>query len=104
MYTYYQVSPVVVVNCRSNMYINCTTLKFPVHMANIVWTTHVQREILYTYNKVVTVVAIKLLGEATHCTTPRLIPHLSTHHMEHNGMQYSCTHTTITALGCCKLS
>ena len=68
-------------------------------MANIVLSTHIQRDVVYTYNKVVTVVAIKFIGEAPYCTTLRLIPLLSTHHMEHNGMQYAFTHTTITALG-----
>ena len=79
MYTYYQVSTTVFVNCRSNLNINCTTLKLAVHIANIIWSTHVQREGQYTYNKVVTVVAIIFMGEAPHCTTPKLILCLSTH-------------------------
>ena len=99
MYTYYQVSSKVAVYCHSDLYSYCTTLKLSVHMANIVWSTHDQREVLYAYNKVVTVVAIKFMGEATHCTTPRLIPRLSTHNLEHYYMHYAYIYTTIRNLG-----
>ena len=37
---------------RSNLYINCTTLKFLLHITNIVWSVLIQAASLYTYNKV----------------------------------------------------
>ena len=37
---------------RSNLYINCTTLKLVVHITNIICSVLVQAASLYTYNKV----------------------------------------------------
>ena len=63
MFIYYQVSSRVAVNCHSDMYIHGTTLKLFVHLDPIVWSTHVQREVLYTYKNVVTVLATKCVIE-----------------------------------------
>ena len=52
MYTYSKVSPRVVVNHCSGLYTNRTTIKLVVHIANMVWNILVQRDSLYTYNKV----------------------------------------------------
>ena len=37
---------------RSNLYINCTTLKLVVHIKNLLWSVLVQAAGLYTNNKV----------------------------------------------------
>ena len=37
---------------RSNLYINCTTLKLVVHISNIILSVLVQAASLYTYNNV----------------------------------------------------
>ena len=34
----------------SNLYINCTILKFLLHITNIVWSVLIQAASLYTYN------------------------------------------------------
>ena len=52
MYTYYEVSPRVVVNHRSGLYTNCTTLKLVVLIANMMWSVLWQRDGLYIYNMV----------------------------------------------------
>ena len=52
MYTLSKVRSRVVVNHRSTLYTNCTTLKLVVHIANMVWRMLWQRYGLYTYNKV----------------------------------------------------
>ena len=99
MYTYYLVSSSVV-NCCNDLFMNCITLKLAVHIANIIWSTPVQREVLYTYNKVgVRLFLLNAWAWTPHCASPKLIPLLSTHHMENNRMHYVCAHTTSSALG-----
>ena len=73
MCTYHLFSPRVLVNCHSDLYIYCTTLKLATHIANIVWSTLLQREVLYTHNKV----GLRLLQLKA----------------------WACTHTTRSALG-----
>ena len=50
--TYFKVSLMVVVNHHSGLYTNCTTLKLLMHIANMEWSILMQRDGLYTYNKV----------------------------------------------------
>ena len=52
MYTYTKVTLTVIVKHCSGLYTNCTTVKLGVHIANMVWSILVQRDGLYTYNKV----------------------------------------------------
>ena len=99
MYTYYQVSRRVVVNSCIDLYIHCKTLKLAMHIANIEWSTYVQREVLYTYNKVrLQLLQLNAWARTPNCTTPKLVSPLGTHHVEHNTMHYVCTHTTRSAL------
>ena len=87
MCTYYQIHLRVAINSRSDMYIKCRTLKFSVHIANFVWSTHFQRDILYTYNKVgLRLLQLNACARTLNSTNTKLVPPLGTHHVEHSGM------------------
>ena len=81
MCTYYLVSPRVVVNSHSDLYIKCATLKL-VHIANFE-----RREILYTHNKFgLRLLQLNAWAMTPNCTTPKLVPLLGTHRVEHTGI------------------
>ena len=79
LYTYSKVSLRLVVNHRSSLYTNCTTLKLVMHIANMVWSILVQRDDLYTYNMVEVYKsscwfsAIKCIVVNINCTTPKVV-------------------------------